>query len=297
MIAAATATALAACSSTSAPSASSSGAPGTGMTATASTSSSASGAGGMGMSESEPMYGGTGLSASGGGFTLVPDRTSLAAGRAQSLRFKINDSAGIAVTAFAPDQTKLMHFYLVRSDLTGFQHVHPTMAADGTWSASLAALTPGSYRAYGAFNAKNTSGATVAEVLSAQLTVAGTGASAATPLPAAASTTTVDGYTLTVGGETMAAMDHTLTVTVSKNGQPVTDLQPYLETYAHLTAIHAGDLAFAHLHPEGAAAMTDTGGPTLTFQTMMPKSGNWRFFIQFQTGGVLHTGAITVHVG
>ena len=27
---------------------------------------------------------------------------------------------------------------------------------------------------------------------------------------------------------------------------------PYLDTYAHLTAFHEGDLAFAHLHPHGA---------------------------------------------
>jgi hypothetical protein len=146
-----------------------------------------------------------------------------------------------------------------------------------------------------ALNAKNAAGSTVAEVLSKTLTVAGTASS--TPLPAAAMTTTVDGYTLAVDGEMMHAMTHTLIITVSKNGDPVTDLQPYLETYAHLTAIHVGDLAFAHLHPEGAAAMSETGGPTLTFQTSMPNSGDWRFFIQFQTGGVLHTAAITLHVG
>ncbi len=247
------------------------------------------------MSGSEPMYSGTGLSATDGGFTFTPDRTSLTAGQAQSLHFKINDLIGMAVTSFVPDQTKLMHFYLVRSDLTGFQHVHPTMAADGTWTADLAALTPGNYRAYTAFDAKGASGATVAEVLSTQLAVPGT--SPTTPPSAPSSTAKVDGYTVAVSGELMAAMSHTLTVTVTKNGQPVTDLQPYLDTYAHLTAIHAGDLAFAHLHPEGAAAATNTAGPTLKFQAMVPKSGDWRFFIQFQTGGVLHTAAVTMHVG
>jgi len=173
--------------------------------------------------------------------------------------------------------------------------VHPAMAADGTWTANLAALTPGSYRAYVAFNAKNASGATVAEVLSTPLTVPG--AAVATAPPAPTGRAQVDGYTLTVSGESMAAMSNTLTVTVSKGGRPVTDLQPYLDTYAHLTAIHAGDLAFAHLHPEGAAATASTGGPTLTFQTMMPESGDWRFFIQFQTDGVLHTAAVTVRAG
>lgn len=260
-----------------------------------SASASASGMAGMGLDAADPMYSGTGLSASDGGFTFAPATTSLPASAPAALHFKILTTAGTALTSFVPDQTKLMHFYLVRTDLTGYQHVHPAMAAEGTWTANLAALTPGSYRAYVAFNAKNASGATVAEVLSSALTVSGHATTSS--LPAPATSTTVDGYTLTVSGEMMAAMSHTLTVNVSKNGHPVTDLQPYLETYAHLTAIHAGDLAFAHLHPQGAAAMSDTGGPKLTFQAMLPASGDWRFFIQFQTGGMLHTAAITLRVG
>jgi hypothetical protein len=85
-------------------------------------------------------------------------------------------------------------------------------------------------------------------------------------------------------------MDHPLTVTVSKNGIPVTDLQPYLDTYAHLTALHEGDLAFAHLHPKGTVN-GDHGGPTLSFAADLPSAGNWRLFLQFQTAGVVHTAA------
>ena len=88
-------------------------------------------------------------------------------------------------------------------------------------------------------------------------------------------------------------MTSTLTVTVSKDGQPVTDLQPYLDTYAHLTALHEGDLAFAHQHPQGAVR-GDRGGATLSFETELPKSGNWRLPLQFQTAGALHTAAITL---
>jgi hypothetical protein len=29
---------------------------------------------------------------------------------------------------------------------------------------------------------------------------------------------------------------------------------------------------------------------------MLPKPGNWRLFLQFQTGGVLHTAAVTIAV-
>jgi hypothetical protein len=106
----------------------------------------------------------------------------------------------------------------------------------------------------------------------------------------------VDGYTLTLRGPLRAGGESSpLTVTASKNGQPVTDLQPYLDTYAHLTAFHDGDLAFAHIHPQGSVA-GDHGGPTLIFDAMLPKQGNWRLFLQFQTGSVLHTAAVTVPV-
>jgi hypothetical protein len=30
---------------------------------------------------------------------------------------------------------------------------------------------------------------------------------------------------------------------------------------------------------------------------MLPRAGNWRLFLQFQTGGVLHTAALTLNVG
>jgi hypothetical protein len=90
-------------------------------------------------------------------------------------------------------------------------------------------------------------------------------------------------------------MTHPLTVSISKDGEPVTDLQPYLETYAHLTAFREGDQAFAHLHPQ-TEVKGDRGGPDLDFQAMLPESGNWRLFLQFQTGGKLHTAALTLKV-
>lgn len=229
---------------------------------------------------------GDGLAASSEGFRFVVQKTDLSGG---SLTFQIVGSGGKPVTDFAVDQTKKMHFYLVRSDLTGFQHVHPEMAADGTWTARLTASQPGSYRAYASFTS-----AGKALVLSQPISVPGKASLVA--LPAASATTTVDGYTLTVGGASlMSGMAHELTISVAQAGKPVTDLQPYLDTYAHLTAFHAGDQAFAHLHPQGAVS-GDRGGPKLTFHAMLPKPGDWRLFVQFQTAGKLHTAAITLRV-
>lgn len=55
-------------------------------------------------------------------------------------------------------------------------------------------------------------------------------------------------------GETCTAMP--LKVSVAEDGKPVAGLEPYLETYAHLSGFHAGDLAMAHLHPQGGVATT-----------------------------------------
>lgn len=249
------------------------------------------------MSGTDATPSGDGLSAAGGGFTITSTATTLPAAAATDYRFTITGPDGTPVTDFAVDQTERLHFYAVRSDLSGFQHIHPAMAADGTWTASLAALTPGTWRLFATFTPASGSGKGADFVLSRTVTVPGTAMDAA--LPAAASSTTVDGYTVTLNGDLMAGMAHPLTVTVTRGGKPVTDLEPYLDTYAHLTAFHQGDGAFAHLHPTTTATAVHRahGGPTLAFHAELAKAGNWRLFLQFRAGGTLHTAAVTLHVG
>jgi hypothetical protein len=235
-----------------------------------------------------------GLSDDKDGYRLTSRDATVPAGEQAAYRFAVNGPDGKPVTGFAVDQTKRMHFYAIRSDLTGFQHIHPVMAADGTWTADLASLAPGSWRMFASFTPDTGTGKGKDFVLSRTVTVPGTTTKA--PLPAAAGSTEADGYTVTVKGEPMAGMAHPLTVTVSKDGEPVTDLQPYLDTYAHLTAFHEGDAAFAHLHPT-TEVNSEHGGPDLSFHAELPTSGNWRLFLQFQTGGRLHTAALTLPVG
>ncbi|MET7647943.1 hypothetical protein ABZS83_30805 [Streptomyces sp. NPDC005426] len=257
--------------------------------ASASTSPSMGGMPGM-----DHMAAGNGLTDNKDGYRLTSKDTTLTAGRQAPYRFTVTGPDGKPVTAFALDQTKRMHFYAIRSDLTGFQHIHPTMAADGTWTADLDALAPGSWRMFASFTPDSGAGKGTAFVLSRTATAPGTAAK--TPLPAAAKTAEVDGYTVTVKGDPMAGMEHPMTVTVTKDGKPVTDLQPYLGTYAHLTAFHEGDTAFAHLHPT-TKVNGDHGGPELSFDAELPTSGNWRLFLQFQTGGTPHTAALTLNAG
>ena len=243
---------------------------------------------------------GNGLTDTAAGYTLAV-HTPPATTATSSPRFVIIH-AGTPVTQFDLEQTKLMHFYLIRSDLTGFQHVHPSMAPDGTWSAPTTPVAPGHYRLYVQFlphtpatpgTGAGGSAQKEEQTLSAPVTVPGPAIQ--TPLPEPSASTTVDGYTVSLTGVLHAGAEAPLTVTISHShdGAPVTDLQPYLDTYAHVTAIHQGDLAFAHLHPLGAIN-GDHGGPTLSFHTLLPEPGKYRLFLQFHTGGILHTAALTV---
>jgi hypothetical protein len=77
------------------------------------------------------VAGADGTRASAAGLTLGSTSTRLAAGRPTPWTFRITDAHGMAVTRFEVDQTKLLHLIVVRSDLTGYQHLHPTLGSGG----------------------------------------------------------------------------------------------------------------------------------------------------------------------
>ncbi|MFF1874047.1 hypothetical protein [Kitasatospora herbaricolor] len=290
--------ALAACGSTPAPDhAAHAGMPGMDHTGTATPGAAPSGMPGMagmaGMTTDE------GLTAERDGYRLDSPATELPAGVPVSYPFTITGPDGRPVTDFAEVQTEKLHFYAIRTDLTGYQHLHPTMAADGTWTADPTALAPGDWRLYASFTPNTGPRQGKEFVLGRTVTVPGAAGAvpltAAVPLPAVGDSATVDGWTATVQGELTAGKAGPLTVTISRDGRPVTDLQPYLASYAHLSAFHEGDQALAHLHPITPVA-GDHGGPTLTFYALLGRPGNWRVFLQFRTAGQVHTAELTLHV-
>ncbi|MFD0591940.1 hypothetical protein ACFQZ4_04690 [Catellatospora coxensis] len=117
-------------------------------------------------------------------------------------------------------------------------------------------------------------------------------------LPAAARTATVDGYTVTLGGDLVPGTSSKLTLTVARDGKPVTDLQPYLAAYGHLVALRDGDLAYLHVHPDGNPGDGRTSaGPQIVFHAEVPSAGAYRLFLDFQHNGVVRTAAFTAVAG
>ena len=248
--------------------------------------------GGMGGMGGHMVDAGKGLLATEDGYTLKPSSTALMIGK-QTISFQILGKDGMPQTEYVEDQTKLLHFYLVRLDLTGYQHLHPTLK-DGTWSIEVNAATPGPYRMYTDFIAKDSGGAQHPLVLSTVLTAPGTYTPVA--LPPSATSTTVDGLTATLTGSIAAGTESKVSFQITENGKPVSDLEQYLDSFAHLTALHSGDAAYQHVHPELTASPGQKGGPALPFSVDLPEKGTWRLFLQVQRAGTLHLLPLTVTV-
>jgi hypothetical protein len=185
-----------------------------------------------------------------------------------------------------------MHLIVARRDLSGFRHVHPEMAPDGTWRVASPLGDPGNWRAFADFTP------TGAEPLTLGVDVAVPGAFSPRPLPAPAPTATVDGYTVTLDGDLKPGGTAKLTLNVSRDGVPVTDLQPYLGAYGHLVALREGDLAYLHVHPDGSPGDGRTRpGPQVTFFAEVPSVGTYRLFLDFQHAGTVRTAEFTLVAG
>jgi hypothetical protein len=186
-----------------------------------------------------------------------------------SLRFRI-ERDGEPVTDFVDQHGATLHLLIVRRDLTGFQHVHPTMAADGTWSADDVDLSvPGVWRLVVESMLADADGTVE---LGTDIIVPGEMTAEAVPPPD--DMVVVDG---------LMVMRDGLTFTVS----PTTGVDRYLGQSAHLVAFREGDLAFVHLHPDN-----DVIGD-YRFSTPLPGPGTYRLFLQFTRDGDVVTVPFT----
>lgn len=234
-----------------------------------------------------------GLQASQDGYRLAPVTTGLTAGVPIDFAFTIVGPDGAPVTRYSPTHERDLHLVVVRRDLSGFQHLHPALGRDGVWRIPLTVAQAGQYRVFADFQP-----AARTEPLTLGVDIAAAGDYQPKELPPPTRTVTVDGYTVELTGDLVAGAASTVTLRVSRDGEPVTDLQPYLGAYGHLVALHAGDLAYLHVHPDGAPGDgRTTAGPDVTFHAEVPSAGTYRLYLDFQHAGAVRTAEFTVVAG
>ncbi|EHR48637.1 hypothetical protein SacmaDRAFT_0330 [Saccharomonospora marina XMU15] len=229
-----------------------------------------------------------GLASAAGGYTFSPVTTTLTRAATTDFAFRITGSDGAPVTRFDVEHSKRMHLIVVRRDGVDFQHAHPEMAADGTWTVPLKPAHAGSYRAFADFTPAGGEPTT----LGFDVAVPGQ----FRPLDHEPSRVAeADGYQVRLDGDLVPGKTSKVTLSITSRGRQIRDLQPYLDAYGHLVALRDGDLAYLHVHPDGSPG--DRGakpGPEVTFHVEVPSAGTYRLFFEFQHGGKVRGAAFTV---
>lgn len=234
-----------------------------------------------------------GTSLSAGDLLLGPVSAPTSVGTEGVLTFRVETAGGDPVTEFETEHDKKLHLIVVRSDGTQFRHVHPTMASDGTWTIPWEWDAAGTYRVYADFVPSSSHEATT---LTRTVDVAGDLVLA--PPTGVSSQDTVDGLTVTLNGDLTAGSSATITATVTRNGESVTALEPYLGAYGHLVALRDGDLAYLHVHPDGQSPTRgETSGPDIAFMADVPTPGRYLLYLDFQVDGTVHTAHFVVDAG
>ncbi|MFI7080300.1 copper resistance protein CopC [Micromonospora sp. NPDC049903] len=232
----------------------------------------------------------TGTQVSVGGYTLQPVLRTQQAGKDLDYRFRIVGPDGQPATRFAVVHEKPLHLIVVGNDLGGYQHLHPTMASDGTWSVPLTVAKSGDHRVYADFSVTTTDGRQLPLVLGVDHHVPGAYTPAGLPPPQRETTT--GPYAVALEGTPTVGVTTPLALRVTRaGGTEPARLERYLGAYGHLVLIREGDLGLVHVHPE-----QELIDGAVTFWLTAPSPGRYRAFFDFQVDGEVHTAAYTVTV-
>jgi hypothetical protein len=223
--------------------------------------------------------------------------------------FEVIQPDGKVLKAFkrGPGPHTGVHLIFVRDDLSAIVHRHPAIAADGTFTDTIAFPAAGPYRL-------------VVDVYPAQgqqpnfqlfSAVSVAGSYTPQPLPAPAATQTVDGYRFTLRGRQQlhAIQAAFLHVTVTAPDGKAAAFTPWYGALAHAIFFRKGSLDYFHTHvcAPGASGCTSLLGATrvtgtsatpgeLTVGVLVPVAGTWRLFLQCRVNGTIVTAPFTLMV-
>jgi len=200
-------------------------------------------------------------------------------------------AAGLRLTLAPPDSSirpslltvhdKRLHLFVIGSDLTYFQHVHPDERSDGRfdWTAEMPA---GEYMVTADFTP---AGGTPQMVQRAIVTRGWPRATEPAPVALApSSVVTSEGIRATLVTPTVVAGQTAIvriTLADERTGQAIADLEPYLSAPAHAVMASADLTHVVHVHPQEQ----ETFGPALSFEILPATDGPHKLWVQVQRRG------------
>jgi hypothetical protein len=211
-------------------------------------------------------------------------------------RFFVRDPRSLAtVKRFDLVHERVFHLFVISQDLEYFRHVHPTLHQNGSLDVDIELPRTGVYQLIADFMPAGGS----PQLLQKSIVTAGYNGPLVAP-PALKRDTedkVVSGARVKLTmPEPIAGREQLVTFELedAATGAPLRDLEPYLGAAGHLLLVSA-DLSIAsHSHP--VAEISTAGGPTVVFQMLFPRAGDYRMWVQFQRHGEVITSSFTVPV-
>ena len=188
------------------------------------------------------------------------------------------------------EHTKKIHLIVVNEDLSWFNHIHPEINADGSYTVKEKFPTAGKYTLFADY--KPSGGNHVVDNLN--VTVAGNAPAAkkygADQLTGAAG----DGFSVSLtpeGNKFLTNVAMHINGVVMQNGKEVdvTTLEDYLGAKAHMVVVSLADKKYLHVHP-------GVEGGKFDLHTTFDKPGVYRGWIQFQSKGKVYTSDFVMNV-
>jgi hypothetical protein len=250
--------------------------------------------------------------------TLTTQPEAPVPGEPYAIAYTLKDKNGSPVT---PDKLSavhehLMHLIVVSQDLNHFAHIHPQDAGAGRYSVTDTLSTADRYLLFNEFVTSD--GVTQIERHEVDAAGAALPGVRASLSPGAMVPQGADGLTVNVTPppKTRRRVASTYMLTVSRDGRPVTSLEPYLGAACHVVAISENTTQFAHTHCDtpgmgGTSSMGNMGsipmpmpmptpppnfGPNLQFTHTFMQPGPYRVWAQFGYEGRVVTVAFDVMV-
>ncbi|MDR3502633.1 MAG: hypothetical protein P4L79_08630 [Legionella sp.] len=201
------------------------------------------------------------------------------------LRFQLfKDHKSLTLKDLNTVHTKKVHLMVIDPTLTDYHHIHPVM--DNKNKDFVFKFTPkknSSYRIW----------VDITPVATGKQVFLNTdiGSSSQKPLinEKVKLNSNINSYqfNLKLDGQPQVGKTVMVTITVTKDGKPFSQLEPVMGAFAHLMGFNADYSSILHIHPMGKEPRNDTerGGSQLMFHIEPQKAGFVKLFAQFRING------------
>lgn len=217
-------------------------------------------------------------------WTIRPS-TSLKSGQSIPLTFEIKDLEGNALGKLATLHEKMVHLIVVSKDLKHFQHVHPDVLNNGEMKIAVIFPVDGEYFLYLQFQPVGRSEQTLKQTLK----LGNESLPSAQLIDDTATPKNVNGYEFKISNVPKRVKEAAMvTYEITKQGHPVSDIQPYLGAGGHAVLLSEDGQSFLHVHPMTEAKGKYYASP-LQFHTEIDQPGNYKMWLQVKINNKVET--------